>query len=208
MRSMLVWLMVLSGAIFAVATPAKSDVGACQPAELFVTDNTDPLFETQADVTIALTGAAVTGSTPLDGVYWSDALQRSIYERSREFHLCGADGSSHAVAEALRRQFNQEAVLAFDYLPQHAPGEDAIIVAVPDVDINRFGDALVADPAARNRLRGGSVTTTDHTLILVAGDGDGDGDGDRDVARRLVAEAGGNWDAATIAYGKREFVRT
>ena len=37
---------------------------------------------------------------------------------------------------------------------------DAIIIAVPDVDINRFRDAFAADPAARNRLRGGSVTTT------------------------------------------------
>jgi hypothetical protein len=44
------------------------------------------------------------------------------------------------------------------------------------------------------------VTTTDHTLILVAGNDD------RDVARRLVAEAGGNWAAATIAYGRSEFV--
>jgi hypothetical protein len=58
----------------------------------------------------------------------------------------------------------------------------------------------VADSAAHQRLRGGSVTTTDRTLILVAGNGD------LDVARRLVIESGGNWDAATIAYGKREFV--
>ena len=71
----------------------------------------------QADVTMAQNGASVTGSIPLDGVYWSDALQRSVYERSREFHLCGADGSLHTAAEALRRQFNQEAVLTFDYLP-------------------------------------------------------------------------------------------
>ena len=91
-------------------------------------------------------------------------------------------------------------MLIFDYLPQHAPQEDAILIAVPDVDIARFGDALVADPAARNRLRGGSVTTTVHTLILVAANDD------RDVARRLVAEAGGNWDTATIDYGRSEFV--
>jgi len=37
-------------------------------------------------------------------------------------------------------------------------------------------------------------------LILVAGDGD------LDLARRLVTGAGGKWDAATIAYGRREFV--
>jgi hypothetical protein len=196
MRSVLVGLMVLFCATF----PAPTHAEPCHPAELFATDTTDPLFEAQADVTIALSGAAVTGSTPLDGVFWSTALQQSTYERSREFHLCGAGGSLRAAAEALRGQLNQEAVLTFDYLPQHAPEQDAVLIAVPDVDIARFGDALVADPAARDRIRGGSVTTTDHTLILVAGNDD------RNVARRLVAEAGGNWDAATIAYGRREFV--
>jgi hypothetical protein len=202
MRSVLVWLMVLSGGAFTPTAPARGDVPDCRPAELFATDNTDPLFETQADVTTALNGASVTGSIPLDGVYWSGALQQSVYERSREFHLCGADGSLHTAAEALRRQFNQETVLTFDYLPQHAPEEDAIMIAVPDVDINRFRDAFAADSAAHHRLRGGSITTTDRTLILVAGNGD------LDVARRLVADAGGSWEAATIAYGRREFVQT
>ncbi len=198
--------LLLSGGV-AAPPPARGDQGSEGPcrtgdphAELFATDNTDPLFELQADATIALNGAAVTGSTPVDGVFWSTGLQQASFERSREFHLCGADEPTlHAVAEALRRQFNQESVLTFDYLP-HAPGADAIIIAVPDVDIARLRDALVADSAARGRLRGGSVTTTDHTLILVAGNGD------RDVARRLVGEAGGSWNAATIAYGKREFV--
>jgi hypothetical protein len=204
MRSMLVWLMVLSGGVLAAANPAttaaQDDSGPCQPAELFATDNTDPLFEMQADMTITLNGAAVTGSTPLDGVYWSKALQRSSYERSREFHLCGADGSLHTAAEALRRQFNQEAVLTFDYLPKNAPEADAVAITVPNIDIARFRDAFVADSAARDRLQGGSVTTTDHTLILVAANGD------LDIARRLVGAAGGNWDAANIAYGTCEIV--
>ena len=95
MRSMLVWLMVL----FCGTFPAPAQAEPCQWAELFATDNTDPLFEIQADATIALSGAAVTGSTLLDGVYWSDALQRGAYERSREVHLCGADGSLHTAAE-------------------------------------------------------------------------------------------------------------
>ena len=198
MRSVLVGLMVL----FCISFPAPTHAAPCQPAELFATDNTDPLFEAQADVTLALNGAAVTGSTPLDGVYWSNAQRQITRERAREFHLCGADGSSHTAAEALRRQFSQEAVLTFDYQPQHAPQEDAILIAVPGVDIARFGDALAADPTARDHIRGGSVTTTDHTLILVAGNDD------RDIARRLVAAAGGTWEAATIAYGRREFVQT
>jgi hypothetical protein len=198
MRSVLLWLLVLFCAAIGVATPAKSD---CQPAEFFVADNADPLFEPQADVTIALNGVTVTGSTPLDGVYWSDVQQQITVERAREFHLCGADGPAlHTAAEALRRQFDQESVLSFDYLPQHAARQNAIIVTVPGVDAERLGAALSADPSARNRLRGGSVTATDHTLILVAGNDD------RDVARRLVTEAGGDWQAAVIAYGRSEFV--
>jgi hypothetical protein len=199
MRSVLLWLLVLFCAAIVAATPAQGD---CQPAEFFVTDNADPLFEMQADVTITRGGVAVTGSTPLDGVYWSTALQRITAERSREFHLCGAgEPALHIAAEALRRQFDQESVLSFDYLPQHAPEQNAIIITVPDVDIERLGTALAADPTARDRLRGGSVTTTDHTMILVAGNDD------RDVARRLVTQAGGNWQAASIAYGRSEFVQ-
>ncbi|OOK67572.1 putative membrane protein [Mycobacterium kansasii] len=81
MRSMLVWLMVCFGSVFA---PASSAAGSCQPAELFATDNTwvitgsdakatgqlhgdlEP-FERQAVVTIAQTGAEVRGSTLVDG---------------------------------------------------------------------------------------------------------------------------------------------
>ena len=201
MRSVLVGLMVLSGGVFLPVTPAPT----CHPAELFVSDNTDPLFEMQADVTIAQNGAAATGSTPLDGVYWSPELQQTTSERSREFHLCSPDELTlHTLAEALRRQFNQEAVLTFDYLPdnlpEHAPEANAIAVTVPDIDLTRFRDAFVSDPAAHRRLRGGSVTTTDDTLILIAGIGD------LDIARRLVGAAGGRWSAANIAYGKREFV--
>jgi len=201
MRSVLVWLMVLLGSAFVAGTPAEADASPCRPAELFAADNTDPLFEMQADLTIAQSGAAVTGSTLVDGVFWSDELQQTTYERSREFHLCGADEPMlHNAAAALRRQFNQEAVLTFDYLPQHAPAANAITITVPDIDIARFRDAFVADSAAHHRLHGGSVTTTDHTLILVVGNDD------LDVAGRLIGAAGGNWDAATIAYGKREFV--
>jgi hypothetical protein len=201
MRSVLVWLMVLFCGVFMSATPARGDVPACHPAELFAADDTDPLFEMQADVTLALSGVAVTGSTPLDGVYWSYETQQNSNERSREFHLCCADESTlHIAAEALRHQFNQEAVLTFDYLPQHAPAANAITIKVPDIDIARFRDAFVADSAAHHRLRGGSVTTTNRILILVAANGD------LDVARRLVIESGGSWDAATIAYGNREFV--
>lgn len=200
MRSVLVGLMVLSGGVFVPETLGPS----CHPAELFVTDDADPLFEIRADVTITQSGAAATGSTPLDGVYWSTGLAQTTDERSREFHLCSPDEPTlHTLAEALRRQFNQETVLTFDYLPdnlpEHAPEANAAAVSVPDVDLARFRAAFVSDSAAHRQLRGGSVTT-DHTLILITATSD------LDVARRLVAEAGGSWDTATIAYGRREYV--
>lgn len=187
------------------APPASGDVpAACRPAELFATDTTDgqlALFELQATVTIALTGPVVTGSTLVDGVFWSNRLGQITYERSREFHLCVVDEPTlHTAAEALHRQFDQEAVLTFEYLPQNAPEADAIIITVPDIDIARFREAFVSDSAAHHQLLGGSVTTTDHTLILVAGNDD------LDVAHRLVDEAGGHWSTATVAYGRREFV--
>lgn len=211
MRSVLVWLMVLSGGVFPAAIPANGYADPCQPAELFATDNTavitDPaapqdglqFFETQADLTIAQNGATVTGSTLLVGVSWSPELGRATYERSREFHLCGAHESVHAAAAALRRQFNQQEVLTFEYLPQYAPDAGAVIITVPRVDVAHFRDALSADPAAHARMPDASVTT-DHTLILLAGNGD------VEVARRLVGEAGGDWNAATTAYGRSEFV--
>ncbi|WP_240355366.1 hypothetical protein [Mycobacterium bourgelatii] len=180
----------------------------CRPAELFTTDTGSPLFELQATTTIvtgAPFGVAVTGSTPLDGVFWSEDRQQITFERSREFHLCITDAATlHAAAEALGHQFDQDAVLTFDYQPQSAPGDGAngVAVTVPDVDFGRFGEAFAADPTARRRLLGGSVTTTDRTLILIA-----DCD-DVDLARRLVQESGGSWESATLAFGRREFVQT
>ena len=209
MRSVLVLLLVLLCGTFAGPTRAAP----CQPAELFATDNTavitdldsitDDLqhFEAQADLTIAHAGATVTGSTLLDAVSWSTELQRPAYERSREFHLCGTGGSLHTAADALRRQFHQHTVLVFDYLPRRAPEADAILVTAPGIDAARFRDALVADSAAHDRMPTGSVTT-DQTLILVAGVDD------LDTARRLVGEAGGDPNTATIAYGRSEFVET
>ena len=195
----LVWLVVICGV--GVAPSAGGEGPAFRAAELFASNpiGDSQLFELQADVTFALNGTVVTGSTPVDGVFWSEQLQQTTDERSREFHLCVVDEPTlHTAAEALRTQFNQEAVLTFDYLPRNEA--NAVTITVPDIDIARFREAFVADAAAHRRLLGGSVTTTDHALILVAGSDD------LDIARRLVGAAGGRWSAATIAYGKRELV--
>lgn len=84
MRSMLVWLMVFFGSV-AAAAPAHSEGPECQPAELFLTDSESPLFELQADVSLTLNRAAVTGSTLVDGVLWSTELQQIAYERALSF---------------------------------------------------------------------------------------------------------------------------
>jgi hypothetical protein len=150
MRSVLLWLVVLFGSVFVAATPASA--APCQPAELFVTDNTDPLFEAQADATMAQGGATPTGSTPLDGVYWSNALQQASYGRSREFHLCADEPALHTAGEALRGQFHQESVLSFGYLPQSAPGVNAILITVPDVDpLRRCADGRPHGPQSSAR---------------------------------------------------------
>ncbi|OBF15833.1 hypothetical protein A5725_02910 [Mycobacterium kubicae] len=205
-KSSLLMLLMLCCGSTVTAVPASSAPASCQPAELFATDDTHDtddltLFELQADVTIAGTGAGVSGSALVDGVFWSPESQQISYERSREFHLCVADAPTlHAAAAALRDQFHQQAVLTFAYLPKQAPDADAILLTAPEVDLPRFRAAFAADSAAQHRLLGGSVTTEDHTLILVVAEND------LDLARRLVTEAGGNSAAAAIAYGKREFV--
>jgi hypothetical protein len=204
----------IHGTLAHADTPACSQGHGGPTAELFATDNTavitdpndtrlrDPLqlFELQADETIAQSGGVAVGSTLVDGVFWSDTLSQTTYERSREFHVCGLDDDMlRSVAHQLRRQFHQESVLTFEYLPLGAPASTAAIVEVPDIDLVRFHDALVTDVSARDRIAGGSVSA-EETLILVADTRD------LDTMRRLVGEAGGQWLTATVAYGKREFV--
>lgn len=203
---MLMWLLIAGSTSVA---PVPANAGPCHPAELFATDSSDQggldeleLFALQATATLALNGAPVTGSALLDGVFWSDERQQVAVERARQFHLCVVDEPAlDAAAQALRRQFGQQAVLTFDYLTEDARDSQAAIIAVPGIDFARFRDAFVADEAAHHRLLGGSVTATEPTLILVAANED------LDIAHRLVDASGGDWATATITYGDREIVR-
>lgn len=204
----LVWFLIAGGTSGALGSAnAVSDL--CHPAELFASDNSDTLgpdelrmFETQAEATLALNRAPATGSALVDGVFWSDEIQQVTIERARQFHLCVVDKPTLlAAAEALRRQFDQQAVLTFDYLSEDARDSQAAIIAVPGIDFARFRDAFIADEAAHHPLLGGSVTTAEPKLILIASKGD------LGIARRLVEASGGDWATATIAYGDRELVR-
>ncbi|WP_280490897.1 hypothetical protein [Nocardia asiatica] len=200
---------------------AQAAPAACVPgdplrptAQMFATDNTetitdpaDPRLRDQlrefefAVGAITLRNLALpAGSTLVSGVFWSQERREATYERSRAFHLaCAHGGDLRRIAEQVRARFGQESVLTFERHPAGAPGIDAFTVEIAGVDVRRFHDALVADPRARERLVGGSVTDSG-TLVLVADIAD------VEPTRRFVEGIGGEWDAGTVHYGDREFV--
>jgi len=204
---------VLSAFLF---TSAASPATAAQlpQAEIFATNNTaiitdpaDPRLNTrlvrfaqQVRRIIRDNGARPRGSTLLNGVFWSEDLQQTTYERSREFDVNRTDSIElHHVAELIRKQFDQESVLTFEYLPQTSTRTDAIEVEIPGLDVRRLHDGLVADPIARDHLQGGSVTL-DGTLILIAELAD------LELVQRFVTQLGGDWTKRTVHYGDLEFV--
>ncbi|TEA06587.1 hypothetical protein [Mycobacteroides salmoniphilum] len=201
---------------YAHADPQSCVAGdpARPQAELFATNNTaiitDPadgrLLDPLDDFSLQVSAMTVQNlvlpvrSTPVDGVYWSQDNSRMTYERSRAFELACVDRDDlRRIGEQVVRQFGQESVLTFEYLPAGDAGINAVAVEAPGIDRVRFHDALAADGTAREALAGGSVTE-DGWLVLIADIKD------LDTARRLVEAAGGRWQDATIRYGRREFV--
>lgn len=90
-------------------------------------------------------------------------------------------------------------MLSFDYPERPWDPVDAVEVEVPGLDATRLRDGFLADSEARQRLQGGSVTL-DGRLILIAALAD------LGLVERFVTEMGGDFDAATIRPGRREFV--
>lgn len=183
-------------------------------AELFGTWNTatitdpadprlnDPLtqFEVEVDLTAATELGLTVGTQPIDGVFWSEQSQQITYEPARRFELaCTGRDNLCWIADDLRVRYHQEAVLGIEYLPADDERADGFVVRVPGVDRTRLHDALLADPVARDRLGGGSVTE-DGTLILVADRGD------LDATRAFVEGLGGQWDPSSVRYGDRQLV--
>ncbi|WP_280267023.1 hypothetical protein [Nocardia wallacei] len=213
--------LVVSTGLLAGAPAAQAGPGDCAAgnplqaeAQLFATDNTDTItdpndprlrnrleaFELQVDGIALRQLTLPVGSTLVSGVFWSDAQQRATYERSRAFRLaCLAAPDLHRIADQVRSRFRQESVLTFEPLPADSPARDAFTVEIPGVDVTRFHDALVADPAARTRLMGGSVTEN-NTLILIADLAD------LPLVRQFAERLGAAWDPDSIRYGDREFV--
>ncbi|MEV6773256.1 hypothetical protein AB0N05_31940 [Nocardia sp. NPDC051030] len=183
-------------------------------AELFGTTNTatitDPAdprlndsltqFELEVNLTAAMELGLTVHSEPIDGVFWSEESQQITYEPSRRFELaCTGRDNLCWIADDLRVRYNQEAVLGIEFLSADNERADGFEVRIPGVDRTRLHDALLADPTARDRLGGGSVTE-DGTLILIA---------DRSAlteAQSFVKGLGAQWDPSTVQYGDRQMV--
>ncbi|WP_340630159.1 hypothetical protein [Streptomyces noursei] len=190
--------------------PARAAV----QAEIFATNNTDQItdpadprlrtrlirFDREVRDVIRSHHARAGSSRLLDGVFWSSELKKTTYERSREFDVnrVSADGLHH-IAGVLAKQYHQESVLTFRYLPRTAADTNAVDIEAPGVDARRLHDALVADPVARDRLGGGSVTTGGRLVLIAPLD-------DLALARKFVAGLGVDWATARVRYGAEEFV--
>lgn len=172
-----------------------------------ITDPADPRLDdplTQFELEVNLTAAMELGLTvysePVDGVYWSEQSRQLTYEPARRFELaCTGRDNLCWIADDLRVRYNQEAVVGIEFLTADDERADGFLVRVPGVELSRVHDALLADPVARERLGGGSVTE-DGTLVLIADRAD------LEVARTFVRDLGARWDAATVRYGDRQLV--
>lgn len=218
--TVIAFLLVAIGAA-ALVTQGHATADDCAPgnplapqAEMFATANTETIadptdlrlqdrlepFASDVDGTIMANAALPVGSDLVHGVFWSEDLQQLTFESSREFHLaCVDEGELTRIAELVAGQFGQESVLTFAYQADDAAPADSFIAEVPGVDVQRFHDALAADPDARSRLGGGSITE-DGSLVLVAADED------TDVAKRVVARSGGVLDMSAVRHGTSRFV--
>ncbi|MBV9847961.1 MAG: hypothetical protein JOZ47_23260 [Kutzneria sp.] len=196
------------------SVPARAVELPSPEAEIFATNNTavitdpaDPRMRTHlaafaAQVTwmIQDNGSEPLGSTLLSGVFWSDELHETTYERSREFHVDSVDTTRlHRIAELVRVRYRQESVLTFRALPSDSMQADAVEVEVPGIDVKRLHNALVANPEARQRLGGGSITSAG-CLVLVAQRAD------IALVHTFVVSLGGDWTAVSTHFGIREFV--
>ncbi|MFI6003386.1 hypothetical protein ACIA98_23725 [Streptomyces sp. NPDC051366] len=193
---------------------ASPDTHGCPAGEIFATNNTavitDPddarlrtrltRFDHEVREIIRTNGARPAASALLDGVFWSGDLKQTTYERSREFDVdkVGADGLHH-IADVIRKQYRQESVLTFRCLPRTSPETDAVEIQAPGVSAARLREALLANPEARERLGGGSVTLGGRLILITP-------IADLPMARQLTAELGVDWNTARVRYGDEEFV--
>ena len=213
-RPVLAVLAVITATIGLAPHAVAAPFGHHQPAaEIFATNNTatitdpnDPRlkdrlvrFGAQVQGIIATNGAWPGCSTLLNGVFWSDDLKTATYERSREFDVDHVSAAGlHHIASVIRKQYQQESVLTFQYLPSSTA--DSIEVEVPGVTVRQLFDGLAADPALREELGGGSVTADGDRLALIADKSE------LASIQKFIGVLGASWSKATVAYGHLEFV--
>jgi hypothetical protein len=193
---------------------AHAHGGDLPDAEILATNNTavitDPAdprlddelrgFERKVERIIRHGGGDPEGSRLLDGVFFSSELGTTTFERSRDFDVDEVTPNElREIADTVRRSFGQQSVLTFDYPERPWHPVDAVEVEVPGLDAQSLRDGLLADAEVRERLFGGSVTL-DGRLLLIAGLED------LELVERFVTDIGGDFDAATIRPGRREFV--
>jgi hypothetical protein len=208
-------LVATLAATLPVASAPNAGAARLPDAEVFaasttdvITDPADPRldvrlvrFRQQVARIIRRGGGRPSGSELLDGVFFSSTVGFATFQRSREFDVESVTRRElRAIADTVRRRFNQQSVLTFDYPDRDSDPVDAVKLEVPGVRTRRLRDGFVADEQARERLLGGSVTR-DHRLLLIASRGD------LRLAKRFAREIGGRVKDATIRRGHREFVR-
>lgn len=202
------------GVAGAGGAPASAADHGCPAGEVFATNNTaiitDPAdprlrtrltrFDHEVRGIIHANGARPGASELLDGIFWSGDLKQATYERSREFDInrVGRDGLHH-IAGVIAKQYHQESVLTFRCLPRTSPETDAAEIQASGVSATRLHDALVANPEARDKLGGGSVTL-DGRLVLVVPRAD------LSPAEKFTKDLGVDWNTVEVRYGEGEFV--
>jgi hypothetical protein len=145
-------------------------------------------------------GGRPIGSQLVDGVFFSELLNMTTFQRSRDFDVDSVSRRElHDIADRIRRRFHQQSVLTFDYRERRGDPAESVEVEVPGLDARRLRDGFLADAEARERLQGGSVTLDGRLLLIAARR-------DLDVVERFVTRIGGDFDDAKVRRGRLEFV--
>ena len=207
-------LLVAVTSVLAITVSAGTAAGAPLPCpEIFATNNTaiitdpdDPRlqdklvrFDREVRGIVHANGGLTTRSTLLDGVFWSGDLQQTTFERSRKFDVTLNENSLRHTASTISKQFSQESVLTFRFLPANSPKVDAVQVEIDDITAKQVREGLLKDAVAREKLGGGSVTLQ-HKAILIADVND------LPTVRTFVTNIGGDMSKAKVRKGAWEFV--
>lgn len=207
-------LLVAVTSVLAFTVSTGTAAGAPLPCpEIFATNNTavitdpnDPrlrdrliAFDREVRGIVLANGGVTTRSTLLDGVFWSSSLQQTTFERSRKFDVTLGEDSLRHTASTISKQFRQESVLTFRFLPSNSPKVDAVQVEVDGITAKQVREGLLNDAVAREKLGGGSVTLQNKAILIADVN-------DLPTVRAFVTSIGGDMRRAKVRKGTWEFV--